>query len=98
MIRHIVLFRWKDGVTSEDVDRVQAALKGLPDLIPGVARFELGPDLGLIDGTYDLALVAEFADEAAYRTYATHPDHLAVSATFVTPITADLARVQHHID
>lgn len=97
MVRHVALFRWKEGTSPEAIAAVGDAVGGLPAAIPGVRAYAFGPDLGLIDGTFDFAVVADFDDEDAYRTYAHHAAHEEVSARFIRPITTDLVRVQYEI-
>ena len=46
-------------------------------------------------GNFDLAVVADFDDEAGYRVYATNPEHLTVIAERIRPILADRAAVQY---
>ena len=38
MIRHVVMFRWKAGVTAADVEVIAAALSGLPGRIAEIGR------------------------------------------------------------
>ena len=75
MIRHTVVFRLKHPVDSpEEADFLKAAL-ALAD-IPGVEKFERLRQVGA-KNDYTFGLSMEFADQAAYDTYNTHPDHVA---------------------
>jgi len=94
MFRHVVLFRWIDGTTSEQVDAVARGLRALVDVIPEIASYECGPDLGVSDGTWDFAVVAGFADQADWLTYRDHPAHLAVIAEHIKPFLAERASAQ----
>ncbi|ASU83001.1 stress protein [Nocardiopsis gilva YIM 90087] len=95
-LRHIALFRWTDGVTSEQVGEVVDGLSRLPSRIPELRAYTFGPDLGVSDGTYDFGVVADLADEKALTVYREHPDHQAVLAV-MRPLIADRASVQIHI-
>jgi hypothetical protein len=78
MIRHIVLFKFKDDVSSQEREAFIARLKRLPEQIAEIKEFEVGQDITRAPRSYDLALVAVYEDEAALRRYAEHPDHLPV--------------------
>lgn len=95
MVRHVVLFRWKEGATPEQVDAVAAALGTLPGMIPGIRRFEFGSDLGLLPGRMDFALCADFDDEAEYLAYAEHPAHVEVMRRAIDPIRESTLSVQY---
>jgi hypothetical protein len=53
VIRHIVLFRWKEGVTDADVTAVRDALNSLPPAIPQIRSYRHGPDLKLGKDSWD---------------------------------------------
>ena len=97
MIRHVVLFRFRPGMDRDALEGFTAGLDALPRSISEIRGFRHGPDLGLIEGTWDHALVAEFDSTAAYARYADHPAHRAFIDTWVTPILEDLARVQYEV-
>ena len=97
MFRHIVLFRWKPEATQEQIDAVFEGLAALPAQIPEVAAFAFGADAGLREGTFDAGVVADFADEEAYATYAGHPAHQALIAERIGPVVAERVAVQHHL-
>ena len=78
MIRHVVVFSWKEGTSAARVAEFEADLRSLPGEIPEIRDYRFGPDAGLVDGNADFAVVADFDDEAGYRTYAAHPAHLPV--------------------
>ena len=97
MIRHTVMMRWQDGTTDEAVSQVLAGLNTMPDLVPGILRYEFGSDLGLGDSNFDFALVADFASLDDYEAYSSHPEHIAVIQQVIRPIVAEAQRVQYEI-
>ena len=78
MIRHIVLFKFKDAISPEERRAFIARLKKLPQQIAEIKEFEVGEDITRAARSYDLALVATYEDEEALQRYAEHPDHLPV--------------------
>jgi len=88
MLRHVVLLKFVDGTPPEKIDAIAASLRELPSHLPSIRRYELGRSLGLTDGAADLAIVAEFDDEAGYALYRDDPAHQAIIATDILPIVA----------
>ncbi|HPU07367.1 MAG TPA: Dabb family protein, partial [Thermogutta sp.] len=43
-VRHVVLFKFKDGTSPEDVAKIEKAFAALPSKIPQIAGFEWGTD------------------------------------------------------
>jgi len=85
MIRHVVLFRWKEGVTADDVAEVSASLATLPALIPEIREFQFGSDLGILEGNADYAVAALFDSAADMLAYRNHPDHVAFMTQVLAP-------------
>lgn len=97
MIRHIAFFRFKDEVTNADIDRLDGSLRSLPSRIDAISEYSCGRDLGITDGSWDYAVVADFADESAYEAYQAHPDHVEVSTNVAKPLMAESLRVQFRL-
>lgn len=97
MIRHIVLMRFKDDVTAEDIDRIDAGLAELPSKIEEIQTYTNGRNLGITEGAWDYAVVVDFTDVDAYRRYHSHPDHVKVIDELTGPATAELKRLQFEI-
>jgi quinol monooxygenase YgiN len=82
MLRHLVLFRFKDAAPAETVEELAAAFVALRDAVPGVRSIEWGRDEspeGLARG-FTHAFLVTFADAAARDTYLPHPAHQAFVA------------------
>ncbi|MDZ7679174.1 MAG: Dabb family protein [Acidimicrobiales bacterium] len=94
MIRHCVTFRFVDGATDEAIAAFEAGLSALPAAIDDIKGYWYGRDLGLRDTNADFAVIADFADEAGYRTYAGHTAHRAVIRDLADPIVAERNAVQ----
>ncbi|TDD21884.1 Dabb family protein [Nonomuraea diastatica] len=94
MIRHIVLFTWKDDATDEQRAAVTAELGELPGVIPQLRAFTVGGDAGINQGNHDYAVVADFDNVDDYLIYRDHPRHQAVIAEHIRPILASRAAVQ----
>ncbi|MFN0085468.1 MAG: Dabb family protein [Blastocatellia bacterium] len=80
MIRHLVLFRFKADTPQSDRDGFLAMLRELPGKISEVRSFEAGYDVLRAPRSFDLALVATYADLEALDRYAKHEHHLPVVA------------------
>lgn len=93
-IQHVVMFRFNEGTDPSTIDEMATGLRRLPGLIPQIATYVLGPDLGLSDGSWDFALSARFASVADFETYRAHPEHMAVITDLIEPITAERRSVQ----
>jgi hypothetical protein len=95
MIRHVVMFRWAPEATEEQKQRVVAELMRLPKLLPVLRAYHVGPDLGLVEGNFEFAAVADFDDLEGYQVYRNDPEHRAIIAEFIQPIAAQRAAVQY---
>src|SRR5262249_37291923 len=95
MFRHIVLLRWTDDATVEQLRAVADGLRGLPLAIPEIKGYVVATDAGIGgDGNSDLAIVADFDDIDGYIVYRAHPVHQDVVARLIRPILASRAAVQ----
>ena len=69
MIRHVVMFQFTDDTTVEQIDDYERSLVEYVATLEGVESYRVGRDARINPGTYDMAIVAEFTDEAAFREY-----------------------------
>ncbi len=77
-----------DGTWLEDLLRRFQALN-----CPGTAAYTIGTDLGLREGGWTFAIVADFVDADAYRAYDADELHNALRAE-LAPHADQVARVQ----
>ena len=90
--------RFREGTTDEQKARALEGLATMPDRVPGILRYEYGLDAGVMEGNPDLALVADFASEEDWRTYLSHPEHVAMSERAIVPIKETMTRVQYVLE
>lgn len=95
MLRHVALFRWREGTTEKQQQDLCAELARLPSLVPELRDYRFGADAGLADGTWDFAVVADFDHSDGWRAYREHPEHQRVIAEHIRPMAADRASVQY---
>jgi hypothetical protein len=92
MLRHVVLFKFKDTSSKEEVEKVVDAFRSLKTSIPQVADFEFGTDNspeGLANGFTHCFLIT-FKSEADRDVYLPHPKH----KEFVDILKPHLDKVQ----
>jgi hypothetical protein len=90
MIRHTVVFRLKHAPSSTDEAKFLADSRRILAAIPGVENFEAMRQVSP-KNDYAFGFSMEFADQAAYDGYNTHPDHVAfVSDRWVPEVAAFL--------
>lgn len=79
VLRHVVLFKFKDGTSTEDIKKVEDAFHALPSKIPQIAGYEWGinnsPE-GLDKGFTHIFFLT-FNSEEDRAIYLPHPDHKA---------------------
>ena len=97
MLRHVAVFTWKSGTTPEQVQAFADGLAGLPAQIPAIRTYHFGPDVGIADGNGDFALVADFDDEDAWRSYQNHPVHQRFIVDRARPILETRHAVQYRL-
>lgn len=79
LLRHVVLFKFKDESSEVDVAGVVDAFRALPSKIDAIYDFEYGTDNspeGLADG-FTHSFLVTFRTEADRDVYLPHPDHQA---------------------
>jgi hypothetical protein len=92
MLRHVVLFKFKDTSSKADVEKIVDKFRGLKKEIPEIAAFEYGTNNspeGLSDGFTHLFFVT-FKTEDDRSVYLPHPAHKA----FVEVLKPHLDKVQ----
>jgi hypothetical protein len=94
VFRHVVLFRWVEGTTADDIAAVAADLSRLPAAIPELRHYWFGSDAGQSDGNWDFAVVAEFDDADGWRAYRDNAEHQRIIADRIRPLVAERAAVQ----
>ena len=77
VLRHVVLFKFKDGTTPEQIKKVEDAFAALPSKIKEIKGFEFGTNNspeGLSQG-YTHCFFVTFASEKDRDAYLPHPAH-----------------------
>ena len=97
MFRHVVMFRWNEDVTIDEVSATGRALDALPALVPTIRDYRHGGDAGVNSGNFDYVVVADFDDLEGYLAYRDHPDHQELIAGHIAGRVADRAAVQYEV-
>ncbi|MEV8272231.1 Dabb family protein [Microbacterium sp. NPDC077184] len=94
MILHLVSFRFREGVTDADVERLTAALHEMAAGIPVLLSYVAGPNLHLRPGGMDYAVTAIVARPEDLDIYLDHPAHLAVYSAHLSDMITERAAAQ----
>jgi len=96
LLRHVVLFKFKEGTTSENIEKVEDAFSALPSKISEIQGYEWGlnnsPE-GLEKG-FTHCFFLTFKSEEDRAIYLPHPDHKAFGAV-LTPYLDDVLVVDY---
>ena len=97
MIRHVVMFKFREDVDDAQRQAVHDAIATMPEATGVTETYTLGPDLSLAEGNFDFAVVGDFADQDAYLTYRDHPEHRRIVLDIIRPAITDRAAIQFEI-
>lgn len=79
MVRHIVLWKFKDfaegGNKEENIKKAKELLSSLPPLISQIKGMTVGGDLLKTDSSFDFALAVDFNNTEELQQYIVHPEH-----------------------
>jgi len=77
VLRHVVLFQWKEDTSAADIRRIENAFCALPSRIDGIYDFEWGTDVSVEDlqKGFTHCFVVSFLSEADRASYLPHPAH-----------------------
>jgi len=78
MVRHIVMFDFKENNKKENIQKAKEMLENLIDIIPTLKSMEVGVNFSSEDRAMDLSIITSFDDKAGLEEYATHHEHLKV--------------------
>jgi hypothetical protein len=79
LLRHAVLFKFKDGTSSADIKKVEDAFRALPSKIKEIKAFEWGINNSpeKLNQEFTHCFLVSFSTEKDREIYLPHPDHLA---------------------
>ncbi len=94
VIRNVVLVKLKPGQDPAEIAAIQDEFRRLN--CPGTLSYTIGSDLGLRDGNWSFAIVADFANADAYRAYDRDSAHNRARAR-LAPLAEQIARTQFEV-
>jgi len=78
MIKHIVLFKFKEDDKLNFMKEIKSELEALTDKIEELKKMEVGISFLNDPNMPDLSIYSVFENKEALKKYAEHPDHLKV--------------------
>ena len=77
MLKHVVLFKFKEGTTPEKIKEVEQAFASLPGKIDVIKGFEAGTNVSVENHSegFTHCFVVSFSSAADRDTYLNHPAH-----------------------
>jgi len=96
VLRHVVLFKFKEGTSAKKITEVEEAFSALPSKIPEIAGYEWGTNNSPegLDKGFTHAFFLTFKSEADRAIYLPHPDHKAFGA-LLSPHLEDVTVVDY---
>jgi hypothetical protein len=81
VIRHVVLWAFKEAVAPAERDAIVAAIRALRTTVPPLRSLEVGENVNPARAQgYTHVLLETFDDRDGLAAYATHPEHVPVLA------------------
>jgi hypothetical protein len=76
-VRHVVIFKYKSGVTQDQIRQVTDAFRGLKNKIPGIVSFERGTNISTEGKNlgFTHVFLLTFQDSQARDSYLPHEEH-----------------------
>lgn len=100
MIKHLVFWKLKESMSSEEKKKsalqIKSRLEALNGEIPGMIHLEIGFDFSKTDSSSEIALYSEFENREALDAYQIHPKHEAVK-DFILSVRSERRIVDYEI-
>ena len=79
LLRHVVLFKFKEGTSKENIKKVEDAFSALPSKIPQIKGYEWGLNNSPenLEKGFTHCFFLSFSSEEDRAIYLPHPDHKA---------------------
>lgn len=76
-VRHVVIFKFKDSATPQQIQAVEVAFKALPSKIPQIRDFEWGTNISPenLNQGFTHCFFLTFENEKDRDAYLPHPEH-----------------------
>jgi hypothetical protein len=94
VIRNVVMVELTPDADLAKVAEIQDGLRAVNT--PGTIGYSLGDDAGLREGNWSFAIVCDFTDADAYRTYDLDAEHNRLRGELAA-FAAQIARVQFQL-
>ncbi len=78
MVKHIVMFEFKDEKRDENIKKAKEMLEDLINTVPTLKSMEVGVNFSKENRAMDLSIITSFNNIEGLNEYATHPEHLKV--------------------
>lgn len=90
-MRHVVMFKYKEGTSAEDMAKVMRAFLDLKSKVDVIVDVEAGSDVGVenLSKGFQHCFIVSFADAAGRDAYLPHPAHKEFVA-FLQPYLEDV--------
>ena len=88
MIRHILLFSFREGVASGDIQTMLAEFSRFPERFPQMRDWQFGRNSSRRDQHYEYAMTVHFQDWAALDAYLDSASHETFVAERFRPLIA----------
>lgn len=98
LVRHMALYRWRDGLDDAEKAEVRNATLALQGVVPSLRWIGMGDDLLWYPPNHDWIVEAHFDDADGFKAFADHPAHARV-AELIGGATKpdDTASIQHRM-
>lgn len=83
VLRHVVLFSFKNSASAEQIEEIEKAFCALPSQVPEICEFEWGTNISPenINQGYTHCFLVTFSSEENRDIYLPHPAHQAFVST-----------------
>ena len=88
MVKHIVMFDFKDENKMENLLKAKVMLDALLTSVPTLKKMEVGINFSQEERAMDMSLYSEFDDAIGLVEYTVHPEHLRVVEFIKSVVTS----------
>ncbi|MEI6892115.1 MAG: Dabb family protein [Pontiella sp.] len=96
MLKHMVMWKFKDGVAEADKVEMKRQLEALKGVAPTLIEIEVGLDVLGSNQSQDCVLYSEFESLDDLQAYNEHPEHLKVVG-FVKSLVCERHAVDYEV-